>query len=197
MSGIGRTKADVDASFDDILDNLNFALMLSLEARKGRFGLLSDTVYANLEDNAATARGPAEDRRHRQDADPVAGRDLSGRDLAARRSRPRRAAGGHGRSLCRHPLHLSRPRAEGQARPARSRHRRAPDRRGRAALGRPDRRPAHRLDPGRALELRARGRRRRHQHQRPVQRRGVGPGRLPVRAVRRGQRQRSSPATGC
>ena len=54
---VGRTKADVDASFDDILDNLNFALMLSLEARKGRFGLLSDTVYADLEDNAATAEG--------------------------------------------------------------------------------------------------------------------------------------------
>ena len=54
---IGRTKADVDASFDDILDNLNFALMLSLEARKGRFGLLSDTVYGDLEDNAATAEG--------------------------------------------------------------------------------------------------------------------------------------------
>jgi hypothetical protein len=53
--GVGRTSADVDASFDDILDNLNGALMLSLEARKGRFGLLSDTIYANLEDNAATS----------------------------------------------------------------------------------------------------------------------------------------------
>ena len=52
--GVGRTDANVDASFDDILDNLNGALMLSLEARKGRFGLLSDTIYANLEDNAAT-----------------------------------------------------------------------------------------------------------------------------------------------
>src|SRR4051812_49412497 len=29
--GVGRTSADVDASFDDILDNLNGALMLSLE----------------------------------------------------------------------------------------------------------------------------------------------------------------------
>jgi hypothetical protein len=55
--GVGRTDADVDASFDDILDNLNGALMLSLEARKGRFGLLSDTIYANLEDNAASAEG--------------------------------------------------------------------------------------------------------------------------------------------
>ena len=52
---VGRTKRQVDASFNDILDNLNGALMLSLELRKGRFGLLSDTVYADLEDNAATA----------------------------------------------------------------------------------------------------------------------------------------------
>jgi hypothetical protein len=52
--GIGRTEADVDASFSDILDNLNVAAMLELELRKGRFGLLSDTIYANLEDDAAT-----------------------------------------------------------------------------------------------------------------------------------------------
>jgi hypothetical protein len=55
-AGIGRTRADVDASFSDILDNLNGALMLSIEVRKGQFGLLSDTVYANLEDNAATSQ---------------------------------------------------------------------------------------------------------------------------------------------
>jgi hypothetical protein len=53
--GVGRTKADVDASFDDILDNLNGALMLEAELRKGRFGLISDTIYADLEDDAATA----------------------------------------------------------------------------------------------------------------------------------------------
>jgi hypothetical protein len=54
--GIGRTEANVDASFSDILDNLNGALMLEAELRKGRFGLISDTVYANLEDNAATSQ---------------------------------------------------------------------------------------------------------------------------------------------
>jgi hypothetical protein len=47
--------ADVDASFGDILDNLDGALMLEGELRKGRFGLISDTIYANLEDDAATA----------------------------------------------------------------------------------------------------------------------------------------------
>ena len=30
--------------------------MLSAELRKGRFGLISDTVYANLEDDAATSQ---------------------------------------------------------------------------------------------------------------------------------------------
>ncbi|MFL5337458.1 MAG: hypothetical protein ACJ8H8_30865 [Geminicoccaceae bacterium] len=54
-AGVGRTDAKVDASFSDVLDNLNGALMLEAELRKGRFGLISDTIYANLEDNAATA----------------------------------------------------------------------------------------------------------------------------------------------
>jgi hypothetical protein len=47
-------KSSPDVSFSDILDNLNGAAMLELELRKGRFGLLSDTIYANLEDDAAT-----------------------------------------------------------------------------------------------------------------------------------------------
>ena len=55
--GVGRTEANVDASFDDILDNLNGALMLEAELRKGRFGVISDTIYANLEDNAAAGEG--------------------------------------------------------------------------------------------------------------------------------------------
>lgn len=55
--GVGKTSAKVDASFSDILENLNGALMLSLELRKGRFGLLSDTVFAQLEDDGASERG--------------------------------------------------------------------------------------------------------------------------------------------
>ncbi len=54
--GVGKASANVDVSFSDILKNLNGALMLSLELRKGRFGLLSDTVFANLEDDGATER---------------------------------------------------------------------------------------------------------------------------------------------
>jgi hypothetical protein len=53
--GVGKTETNVDASFKDVWDNLNGALMLEAELRKGRFGLISDTIYANLEDNAAAA----------------------------------------------------------------------------------------------------------------------------------------------
>ena len=52
--GVGETEADVDASFSDILDDLNYGVMLELELRKGRFGLVSDTIYANVEDDGAT-----------------------------------------------------------------------------------------------------------------------------------------------
>ena len=55
--GVGGIDADVDASFNDILDNLNGALMLEAELRKGRFGVISDTIYANLEDNTAAGGG--------------------------------------------------------------------------------------------------------------------------------------------
>ena len=55
--GVGKAKGDVDASFKDIVDHLNGALMLSLEARKGRFGLLSDSIFADLEDDGATGDG--------------------------------------------------------------------------------------------------------------------------------------------
>jgi hypothetical protein len=41
-------KADVDASFDDIFDELNFAFMLAYEARKGHWGLWGNTIYSNL-----------------------------------------------------------------------------------------------------------------------------------------------------
>ena len=129
--GVGKTDADVDASFDDILDHLNGALMLEAELRKGRFGVISDTIYANLEDNAATGDG-------RLKIDATAnlliqslGRHLPRRHLAARRLRQQ-----PGRSAVTVDPYagarytLSDRRAEGQARPAGPRHRRAPDRRG-------------------------------------------------------------------
>jgi len=43
-------EADVDLSFHDIWDELNFGFMLAYEARKGNWGLWGDTIYANLGD---------------------------------------------------------------------------------------------------------------------------------------------------
>jgi hypothetical protein len=50
-------EADVDVSFNDIWDELNFAFMLAYEARKGRWGLWGNTIYANLGDS--DVEGPA------------------------------------------------------------------------------------------------------------------------------------------
>jgi hypothetical protein len=50
-------KADVDVSFSDIWDELNFALMLEYEARKGRWGLWGNTIYANLGKSNAEVSG--------------------------------------------------------------------------------------------------------------------------------------------
>ena len=45
----------VDASFWDILGDLKFAAMATLEARKGRYGLVADVIYLSL---ATSATGP-------------------------------------------------------------------------------------------------------------------------------------------
>jgi len=50
-------EADVDASFNDIWDELNFAFMLAYEARKGHWGLWGNTIYSNLGDS--DVNGPA------------------------------------------------------------------------------------------------------------------------------------------
>jgi hypothetical protein len=39
---------NVDASFSDILSNLDLALMASFEARQGRWGILADAMYIDL-----------------------------------------------------------------------------------------------------------------------------------------------------
>ncbi len=39
----------IDVGFDDLLDNLNFAFMGGLGARKGRWSLLADAIYLNVE----------------------------------------------------------------------------------------------------------------------------------------------------
>jgi hypothetical protein len=55
--GIRDRSADVDASFLDILKELNFAFMGTVEAGHDRFVSAADLVYLNLSDEHATA-GP-------------------------------------------------------------------------------------------------------------------------------------------
>ena len=50
----GLPPADIDVSFtDDILGNIQGALMLIGEARKGSFGIAADVVYTDIESDAA------------------------------------------------------------------------------------------------------------------------------------------------
>jgi hypothetical protein len=49
-AGVGLT-GDVDVSFNDILDDLDFAFMGAFEARHGRWGILADVSYAELSDS--------------------------------------------------------------------------------------------------------------------------------------------------
>jgi hypothetical protein len=52
--GIGDRSADVNASFADILSELNFAFMTLFEANRDRFTTVTDFVYLNLSDEDAT-----------------------------------------------------------------------------------------------------------------------------------------------
>jgi len=44
----GVPPSSVDASFSDIVDNLDFGFMLAGEARKGRAGFLADILYTDI-----------------------------------------------------------------------------------------------------------------------------------------------------
>lgn len=50
LAGV-NADVDVDVDFSDLIKDVNGAAMLDLELRRGRFALLSGTVYANLEDS--------------------------------------------------------------------------------------------------------------------------------------------------
>lgn len=50
----GAPTAEVDASFSDIIDQTNGGLMLTAEARRGRFGVLADLTYLDLSDDSGT-----------------------------------------------------------------------------------------------------------------------------------------------
>jgi hypothetical protein len=56
-AGVAGKTADVDVSFSDLLKHLDGGVMLDLELRKGRFALMSNSVYAKLEDDSSNLQG--------------------------------------------------------------------------------------------------------------------------------------------
>jgi hypothetical protein len=54
-----RRSRDFDVSFDDIWSDLKFAFMGTAEVRYGRFGVLVDAFYLDVEDGVAVPRGVA------------------------------------------------------------------------------------------------------------------------------------------
>lgn len=59
-TGVGNVTADVDASFGDLLENLDSGFMAMFEARKGAWGFGFDGVYFRLKDQKTSSwQGPA------------------------------------------------------------------------------------------------------------------------------------------
>jgi hypothetical protein len=56
-SQFGLPVIDIDASFSDILDNLDFAAMLIGDARNGPYSLFGDLIYTKLSADRATPLG--------------------------------------------------------------------------------------------------------------------------------------------
>ena len=52
--GVGNRTTNVDESFSDVFDALNFAFMGTFEARKGKFISLTDLEYVSVSDEKAT-----------------------------------------------------------------------------------------------------------------------------------------------
>lgn len=48
-SGVGPVTADVDVSFGDILDNLEMGAMAAYRAERGRWAVVADVIWMNLE----------------------------------------------------------------------------------------------------------------------------------------------------
>lgn len=55
---LGQT-ADVDISFSEILENLDFALMFPAELRKGLWGIGGELIYLKVSKSAAVAQAPS------------------------------------------------------------------------------------------------------------------------------------------
>lgn len=56
VDGTTASGAEIDIGFDDILDNLEFALLGSLEASRGKFFALADVVYLDQGAGSASTR---------------------------------------------------------------------------------------------------------------------------------------------
>jgi hypothetical protein len=56
-SQFGLPVVDIDASFSDVFDNLDFAAMLIGEVRNGPYSLFGDLIYTKLSSGSATPRG--------------------------------------------------------------------------------------------------------------------------------------------
>lgn len=57
VAQLGAPTANIDASFSDILENLDFAAMLVGEARYGRYGLFLDLMYVKISGSESTPVG--------------------------------------------------------------------------------------------------------------------------------------------
>jgi hypothetical protein len=57
---LGPLSLDSSTSFSDILSNLDFAAMGAFEARKGRWGIVTDLMYIKLSDEGLGPRGRGE-----------------------------------------------------------------------------------------------------------------------------------------
>lgn len=57
VAAFGLPKVSVDASFSDILGNLDMALMGAAEARNGRFSIATDLMYVKLSADSKTPLG--------------------------------------------------------------------------------------------------------------------------------------------
>ncbi len=50
--GVGPISADFSPNFGDVLSSLDFAMMISFQARKGQFAFMNDFIYAGLSPGA-------------------------------------------------------------------------------------------------------------------------------------------------
>ncbi|MCY1745377.1 hypothetical protein [Ensifer sp. SL37] len=57
LAQFGLPEVHIDSSFDDILENLDFAFMAAGEARYDRFSIFADIMYTKLGADATTRRG--------------------------------------------------------------------------------------------------------------------------------------------